>query len=146
MAQVKAQRATVAKPNPRDGRGVFINDKATIAAALAVNDTVDFLIPAGTEIPVGGVSYYATDMDTNGAPALAFKVGYKSVKGSTYDDDDYWSAARAIGQAVGGAHLYAPAITFEEDVYLRFTCTTIAATFAAGSLSASVDGNSVGPK
>lgn len=143
MAQVKADRFAIQKPSTVDGRAVFINDKATIAAALAVNDTVDFKIPAGTE--VSALRYYATDMDT-GTPALAFKVGYKSVSGTTYDDDDYFSAARAIGQADGGAELFFPPITFEEDVMLRFTCTTIAATFAAGTLYASVAGNSVGVK
>lgn len=146
MAQTKAQRFNIAKPAPMDGRAVCINDKASIASAPAQDDTVDFFIPAGTEIPVGGVSYFATDMDT-GTPALAFKVGYKGIaSGSALDDDDYFSAARAIGQAAGGDTLYAPSITFDEDVYLRFTCTTVAATFAAGTLSVSVIGNSVGPK
>lgn len=145
MAQIKSRRFNAPKPMNVDGRAIFVNDTADVTVAQAVNDTIDFKIPAGME--VSRVAYHATDMDT-GTPALAFKVGYAAINASStlVADDDYFSAAKAIGQAVGGDDLYFPPITFEEDVYLRFTCTTIAATFAAGVLSVSVAGNCVGPK
>ena len=50
MAQIKSNRFSHPKPMPLDGRAVFVNDTATIASAPAVNDTIDFPLPAGLEI------------------------------------------------------------------------------------------------
>ena len=86
---------------------------------------------------------------------MAAKIGFAPITGSTVvangvavsGNDTYFSAAAAFAQSAGG-QVYAgfPPIVFEEDVYLRITCTTIAATFAAGTVYASMGGAQVGVK
>jgi len=151
MAQIKSRKFNLPLFSQGDGAAAFINDSAAVTVAQAVNDTIDFKIPKGLELSF--LRAYATDMDT-GTPALAFKVGFAPINGSTVvangvsvsADDDYFSAAAALGGSAGGTTYNFPPVVFEEDVYLRFTCTTIAATFAAGTLSVSMGGAQVGVK
>ena len=62
-------------------RAAALNDSATVGVAQAVNDTIDFRIPKGFELSMLRLAW--TDMDTNGSPAMAAKVGFAPINGST---------------------------------------------------------------
>lgn len=153
MAQIKSRKFALPMFNTGDGCAAVINDSAAVGVAQAINDTIDFRIPKGLELGMLRLAW--TDMDTGGSPALAAKVGFAPINGSTVvangvavsADDDYFAAAAAIGQTAGG-QVYAgfPPVVFEEDVYLRITVTTAAATFAAGTIYATLIGAQVGIK
>lgn len=80
---------------------------------------------------------YASDMDTDGSPALALHLGIAGVSDTTYDDADAFLASSTIGQAGTGTEtilkagmgLYVPI-----EHYLCITAATAAATAAAGTL------------
>jgi len=142
MTQFKSAKFAAPKMMTNDGCAVFINDSLAIAIAPVVSDTYDFLLPKGFELSY--LRILATDMDT-GTPALAFSIGYAPVaSGGPTADTTYFKAAGAIGQAAGGFDCDFIPIAFEEDMYLRLTCTTIAATFAVGTVRATMGGNMVG--
>lgn len=107
-------------------------------------------IPAGTEVE--GLILANDDLDSNGVPTLAIKIGYTPVNsgdGSLAADDDYFQAAGdTVLQAAQAGKVYRrfDRIKFEQDVYLDITCSAAAATFAAGSLWVTVLGKNVGVK
>lgn len=153
MAQIKSRKFALPMFSTIDGCAAALNDSATVGVAQAVNDTIDFRIPKGFELSMLRLAW--TDMDTNGSPAMAAKVGFAPINGSTVvangvavsGNDSYFTAAAAFGQSKGG-QVYAdfPPIVFEDDVYLRITCTTVAATFAAGTVYAAMLGAQVGTR
>lgn len=147
MASIKAQRFFAPKASNVDGRAVFINDKVVLAANPTAADTLDFFVPAGTEI--SSVVIKPDDLDTNGSPTFVFGVGYAPVSASSSlaANATYFAAAgQTAAQSGGGLTCYFKPITFQEDVMLRLTVGTAAATFAAGEIHAIVGGNSIGPK
>lgn len=145
MASIKSQRFTTPKPSNCDGRAVFINDKVALAANPSAADTLDFRIPAGTEISYLAVK--SDDLDTNGAPTFVFGVGYAPVDSasSLAANATYFAAAgQTIAQTGGGLVCTFKPITFQEDVMVRLTVGTASATFAAGEIHVTVGGNCVG--
>lgn len=141
MAQVKSNKFSAPKMTANDGRAVFINDTLTLSANPTAADTLDFFIPKGMEVSY--VAYSATDMDTHGTPELSMSIGYAAIdSASTLSANaTYFKADGVVGQTATGAACVFPPITFDEDVYLRFTVNTDAATFAAGTLRATIGGN-----
>lgn len=147
MASIKAVGFNAPKFMPVNGAAAFINDKVALASAPAVNDTLDFLIPAGME--VASVQIQCDDLDSNGAPTIAFSAGYAPVASDSTlaANATYFAPVGQTTARTGGRLLCAfKPIKFEEDVMLRLTIGTAAATFAAGEVHAIVAGNCVGPK
>lgn len=105
----------------------------------ADNDVIRIMrIPAGSQ--VCAVMIANAGLDSNGSPALAGSLGFAPVDGSspTADADYFGADGDTVLQAANNGKLYckfAP-VTFERDVYLTFTVTEPAATFAAGSVYA----------
>lgn len=93
-------------------------------------------MPANTRY----VDLYAkcTDMDTNGAPALAIDLGVAGLTDTTYDDVDCFLDGSTIGQAGTGTDTILAAgmgLLVPVEHYLTFTAATAAATAAAGTLT-----------
>lgn len=107
-------------------------------------------ISAGTE--VHAIVLANDDLDSNGSPTAAFKLGYVPVsanEGALVANDAYFKSSGDITlQAANEGKVYSrfDAIKFEQDVYLVLTATANAATFAAGSFWAKVLGKIVGTK
>jgi hypothetical protein len=119
--------------------------------AAALNDVLRFgVIPAGSE--VRSIILANDDLDSNGSPTLAFKLGYTPVtsnEGSLAADDDYFVAAGDTSlQAANAGKVFSrfDAIKFEQDVFLDLTVSTATATFAAGSVWAQPIMGNVGVK
>jgi hypothetical protein len=147
MAQIKSSGYTAPKFMKGDGCAAFYTDVASVASAPSVNDTIDFTLPAGLELHL--VRLVFTDMDTNGTPLIAFKVGFRKLNdGDTLTaDDDYFAAAGQTTARAGGLLdcVFTP-IKFNVDVILSVTITAAAATFAAGTVTLVAAGNADGPK
>jgi hypothetical protein len=146
MASVKSAGYFNPKMMPGDGRAVFINDSAAVSANPSVNDTHDFHLPGGFELST--LRFKVTDMDTNGSPTLAAKIGYAPVdpNSSLAADDDYFRAAAALGQAAAQIECDFVPITFQEPVRITVTWTAVSATFAAGTVYMTAAGNAKGAR
>lgn len=111
----------------------------SITTAMLASGIVTALIrmPAYTRY----VDLYAkaTDMDTNGSPALAIDIGIAGVSDTTYDDVDAFLDGSTIGQAgTGGDQTMLAAgvgLLVPVDHYITLTAATAAATAAAGTLT-----------
>ena len=111
----------------------------SITTAMLASGIVTALIkmPAYTRY----VDLYAnaTDMDTNGSPALAIDIGVAGVSDTTFDDVDCFLDGSTIGQAgTGGDQVMLQAgvgllVTVEH--YITLTAATASATAAAGTLT-----------
>jgi hypothetical protein len=80
----------------------------------------------------------ATDMDSNGSPALAIDLGVAGVSDTTYDDVDCFLDGSTIGQAATGTDTMLAAGTgllVPVEHYLTLTAATAAATAVAGTLT-----------
>jgi len=136
-----ADRTIWTAATPTVGRGNARNLKAlggafAIATGdLALNKTTSlFKVPAN--FTVVSVDAYATDMDTGGSPALVFSVG------------DSGSASRVIATSTAAQAGGAPTIgvatiigyQFTAETEILLTCTTAAATAAAGTLTLFLNG------
>jgi len=102
-------------------------------------------IPAG--MTVTGLKISNADLDTGGT-AFAVKIGYTPVDADAGPtaDDDYFSAATTILSGAALTDLRFAPIKFEKDVYLDLTVTVAATTFAAGAITAIVNGEATGIK
>lgn len=115
----------------------IVTDSVQLTLSTAMidnaNDDIGLMyVPAGAVIT--GVTVSATDMDTNGSPALAIDIGDSS-------DEDRLVAASTVGQAgtlssslARTGHLY----KYVTRTQLRAYIQTAAATAAAGTLNVSV--------
>ncbi len=123
--------------------------KVTPAAAAAADVFRMGIIPAGTE--VSAIILANGDLDSNGVPTAAFKMGYTPVNaadGPAASDAYFQAAGDTAFQSANAGKVYSnfDAIKFEYDVFLDITLTAGAATFAAGSVYATVLGRNVGVK
>lgn len=147
MASIKSVQFAAPKYMPVNGCAAFIQDKAVLSAAPAVGDTIDFRLPGGFEVCL--LEIQADDLDTNGAPTLGFSIGYAPIQAETIyvANPTYFAPANQQIARTGG-RLVVPfkPIKFEEDVMLRLTINTAAATFSAGEIFAIAGGNCHGPK
>jgi hypothetical protein len=114
------------------------------------NDVIRIMkIPAGSR--VSALIIANADLDSNGSPALAGSIGYAPVvsgDGPTASAAYFAADGQTVLQAANDGKLYAKfaPVTFEKDVYLTFTVTEPAATFAAGSIYAVALGTARGVK
>jgi hypothetical protein len=105
------------------------------------------LIPAG--VMVTDVDIVNDDLDSNGAPTIACKVGYSPVNsadGPSAVDDYFAAAGKTFLNATGRTSLAFQPIKFDKPVYLIVTLTAAAATFASGKVTAIVKGDALGVK
>lgn len=118
------------------GNATILDGSVTPTAGANGDIYRPLIIPAG--VRVCSIQIDNADLDSNGAPLIACKVGYSPVRGSSPTADDAYFAAS------GQTFLRAPArttlqfapITFQNDVFLLITLTAAAATFASGRVTA----------
>lgn len=142
MASIKAAQFLAPKFMAGDGCGTIYVDTATISAALAVNDTIEFAVPAGAQ--VCGLEIDTDRLDTGAG--LTFKAGYKSIAAepTLATNDSYWGTGLTLGRAAGRTVLAGKPITFNEPISVMLTVTAIAAGFQAGTVTAVAPANCVG--
>lgn len=141
MAQVKANKFSAPRKQGVNGDAVFINDSLTVATNPAIGDTLDFIIPKGTEVSM--INVYHTALAASG---LAGSIGYAPVDTTSTLSavTNYFRAAATFGlSATGFTPAFIP-IVFEEDVYLRFTITATGVSFVAGTLYVTIGANQNG--
>lgn len=132
------------------GNGIVLDGTVALAANPTAADVIRvMLIPAGTK--VSSIVTGNGDMDTNGSPTFVYSLGYAPVvagDGPTASAAYFGAAGDTALQSANNGKVYSnfAAITFEKDVYLTMTIGTAAATFAAGSINASVHGEARGIK
>jgi len=145
MASIKSSKFFAPKFMAGDGCGTTYVDTATLTA-LAVGDTIEFNVPAGAEVHTIDLDF--DDVDSNGAPAFAFKAGYKSIAAepALATNDSYFGTGLTLGRTAGRGSLSFKPITFNESAAIVLTVTAAPATFQAGSVAAIVGANCVGVK
>lgn len=132
------------------GNAVILDGSVALAANPTAADVIRIMkIPAGTK--VSSVIIGNGDLDTNGAPTFVYSLGYAPVvagDGPAASAAYFAAAGDTALQAANNGKVYSnfAAITFEKDVYLTMTVGTAAATFAAGTINASVHGEARGIK
>ena len=148
MAALKSVAFQAPQFMPGDGCGAVYTDKYAVAVNPTISDTLDFRIPAGLEVT--NVEIQTDDIDTNGAPTIAYSVGYAPIQAETiYTADATYFATAALGvtSKTGGRLVCAfKPKKFEEDVALRLTFTAASATFAAGEIHVVIHGAAKGVK
>lgn len=147
MTTTIAQKSTGPKFNKGDGPAYVYTDKVAAVANPAVNDVYKYLIPAGVEVT--SVAVQPADLDTNGSPTIAFKVGYEAVDPASAlaAVTNYFAATGQTTAQTGGRLVCAfVPIVFNEDIYVTVTFTATAATFAAGDVWTLVSANTIGIK
>ncbi|MEO9231623.1 MAG: hypothetical protein ABI216_22095 [Devosia sp.] len=112
----------------------------------ALNDVyIPLVIPGGLEVT--DVDVVFSDMDTGSA--MAVKVGYAPVNAADgpVANDSYFQSANTFISGTGGPKkLGFRPIKFEKPVFLTFTVSTAATTFASAELIAIVKGDGLGIK
>jgi hypothetical protein len=146
MASVKALKALAPQIMRVDGTAAFVTDKIVLAAAPAAADTLDFLLPAGSQLCQ--LEFFLDDSDTGAA--FVFSVGYRPVNAasSLAAAPAYFAAAgQTTGQAGGRLECAFKPIRFEEDVYIMLTVGVAPAGIAGNPEIHMIAGiNQVGPK
>lgn len=127
---------------------VFADSVAIVAGDVDLADVIQpVFVPGGTD--VHRVTIKNTDLDSNGAPALAAKIGFTPADGSTAASgaDTAVASAASWGQsAATTAYEIFPPYRVEVDSWLNIVVTTAAATGAAGTVYAKVEGEGLGIK
>lgn len=132
------------------GDAVLPSGKVALTANPTAADVIRICrIPAGTKVK--GLIIANGDLDTNVSPTLVVGFGYAPVvagDGPAASAAYFGAAGDAVLQAANAGKLYRnfDDITFEKDVYLTATVGTASATFAAGSIYATVLGEARGVK
>lgn len=132
------------------GNAVNLSGSVALAANPTAADVIRIMrIPAGTKVTE--VVIANGDLDSHGTPTLVVGFGYAPVvagDGPTASAAYFGAAGDTVLQAANAGKVYRnfADITFEKDVYLTATVGTAAATFAAGTIYASVKGEARGVK
>lgn len=132
------------------GNAVNLSGSVALAANPTAADVIRIMrIPAGTKVTELVIAN--DDLDSNAAPTLVVGFGYDPVvagDGPTASSAYFGAAGDTVLQAANAGKVYRnfADITFEKDVYLTATVGTASATFAAGTIYASVKGEARGIK
>lgn len=132
------------------GNAVVYTGSIALAANPTAADVIRLMkIPAGTK--VSEVVIANGDLDTNVSPTIVYSLGYAPVvaaDGPTASAAYFQAAGDTALQAANGGKVYRnfADITFEKEVYLTMTIGTASATWANGSIYASVKGEARGIK
>ncbi|SMF94603.1 hypothetical protein SAMN02949497_1924 [Methylomagnum ishizawai] len=131
---------------PGDGCAVVYPGRVAVSAAPAQDDEIRLvLIPAGTE--VHRVVIKNPDLDSNGSPALAAKIGFAPADGTegASGDDTQVKAAGAWAQAAATTtYELFPPVQVDVDSYLNIVVTTGPGTGATGTVYGKVEGRATG--
>lgn len=150
MASLKGIKSTGSQQMQVNGAGFFLTDKVKLGASPGVGtpiaaDTIDFLLPAGTELCT--LESVSDALDTGAA--LLYSVGYRPVDGSnpaaalTY----FAAAGQTTHRAASRVEYTFKPIKFDYDVFICFTIGTAQAGITAGNELHVIAGvNQVGPK
>lgn len=148
MAQFKSRKFALPKTSHNDGRSAYVTDQTAVTAALVATDTIDFVLPKGTEL--ASLRFYFTAL---AASALAGSIGFALMGGattvmangvSTSANASYFRAAATFGLTASGFACDFIPITFEDDVMIRITVTVSGVTPAAGTAYCTMGGNQIG--
>lgn len=123
------------KPVRGQGEGTVIPIQGQITpGGAALNDVYRLArIPAGSFVMSGIMKN--GDLDTNGTPLLAVKIGFLPVDGSAGNDSAFGSSITQLRAAAAPAALdFVPGVEVAKDSYLVMTVTAAAATFAAAQI------------
>jgi hypothetical protein len=112
-----------------------------VATNPAIGDTLDFIIPKGTEVSM--INVYHTAMAASG---LAGSIGYAPVDTTSTLSavTNYFLSTSTFGLTATGFTCRFLPIMFEEDVYLRFTITATGVSFVAGTVYVTIGANQIG--
>ena len=127
---------------------VFADSVATVAGDVDLADIIQPVKVAGGTA-VHRVVIKNTDLDSNGVPLLAAKIGFTPVDGSSAPSgaDTAVASAASWGQsAATTTYEIFPPYVVAKDSYLNIVVTTAAATGAAGTVYAKVEGEGLGVK
>jgi len=121
-------------------QNIHLEKSITTAMLAAGYITALALMPANTRY--SSLLYAkATDMDTNGSPALTLNLGIVGIGSTAYDDVDAFLAVSTIGQAgtSSSTMLYAGlGLLIPIPHYITLGCGTAAATAAAGTFTCGI--------
>lgn len=134
--------------NDEGNASVFVD---SVAVATTDIDSADIikLCPVSGGTVVDRVVVKNTDLDSNGTPTLQAKIGFTPMDGSAAPSgaDTAVAAAGAWGQsAATTTYEIFPPYRVEKDSYLTIVITNVAATAAAGTVYAKVEGEATGKK
>lgn len=120
MSSLKAQNALTPKMMRVDGTAVHILGRYVAQAAPAAADTIDFLLPAGSELCT--LAFQFDDADSGAA--FEFGAGYRAVNPDDAallpTDPAYFApAGQTTGQAGGRLNCAFKPIQFDVDVYVQ---------------------------
>lgn len=133
MATVKSRQYAAPKSMPGDGRAVYITDTAVNTGALASTDTLEFTIPAGSEV---------CDLRVVGTQTSAgASVGYQPAVAGEFVGSAAYFGTMTIG-TTGVQLLNFKPIKFEREAKIVIT---LAAALAAGETTviAGINANGV---
>ena len=126
-------------------RNVYV-DSVAVPDTLAPGDNIRPCRVAGGTL-VDRVVIKNDELDTNLSPTLAATIGFRAVDGSPQSPADVIAVAEddAFANAAGtNTFEIFPPYLVERDSFLEINVTTAAATAAAGTVSAKVEGEAVG--
>lgn len=142
--------AGVQSRNRPDGAVFATQFQVTVPSTLTTSDVIRLCkLPRGARVV--DIQYYCTDLDTDGSPAIEFKLG--TSESSPTDRSGVYGTAITIGQSAGkftlGGNGIVPTTAFTYDIgsdtdsltvetYLQLTCTTPADVAAAGTIKGHV--------
>lgn len=120
MSSLKAQNALTPKKMSVDGDAVFITGRYVAQAAPVAADTIDFLLPAGSELCT--LAFQIDDADSG--TAFLFGAGYRAVNPADAallpTNAAYFAAAgQTTGQGGGRLLCAFKPIQFDVDVYIQ---------------------------
>lgn len=150
MANIDSSTLNVNQYMQAFGNGIVASGSIALAANPTAADVLRVLrIPSGTV--VHGVMLANTDLDTNGSPTIVHNIGFApvdSTDGPTAVPAAFAVAGQTTLQAAQDGKLFCKftPVSFDKDVYLTMTIATASATFAAGTIYATVLGVARGTK
>jgi hypothetical protein len=131
------------------GNAVIASDSLAVVAGDVAAASVNKLCPIAGGTTVHRVVIKNTDLDSNGTPTLTAKIGFSPIDGSAAaaGQDTAVAANGAWGQAAATTtYEIFPPVFVDKDSYLTLVVGTGAATGAAGTIYAKVEGEAVGLK
>lgn len=145
-----SRKYALPKAGKNSGDAVYINDQAAVSAAIVLTNTINFVLPKGTELSI--LKFFHTSL---AASAMTASIGWAPMAGSgnvvmngasTAPSTNQFRATAAFGVGVAGFECDFIPVTFEEDVQIRITVVASGVTPTAGTVYCTMGGNQVGTK
>lgn len=145
-----SRKYALPKATKNGGDAVYINDQAAVSAAIVLTNTINFVLPKGTELSF--LKFFHTAL---AASAMTASVGWAPMSGSanvlmngasTAPSTNQFRATAAFGTSATGFECDFIPVTFDDDVLIRITVVASGVTPAAGTVYCTMGGNQVGTK